>query len=191
MTANLSRRWGRDLFLLVCVGGFLPLGCQTTPIDLSKGPAPLRTARPDGTFETYEDSLTGGEVFSMYCAQCHNARALAERPFANYENAVAHMRVRANLTGKEHEKLLEFFRRWHDVPSPVPPVDPSPKRLIYSQPLSELREQPATGAAAAPAQPQPAPGPAEMQPQPAPGAADAQPVPGTANARPPEVAFPR
>ena len=40
----------------------------------------------------YEDSLTGGQIFSMYCAGCHNARPLAERPFSNYKNVAVHMR---------------------------------------------------------------------------------------------------
>ena len=128
-------------------------GCQSTPIDVGKGPAPLRMPRPGGEHESFEDSLTGGQVFSMYCAQCHNARALGERPLANYQNAVAHMRVRANLTGEEYEKLIAFLERWHDVPAPTPPVETSPKRLIFSQPIAELRkDQTPTAGPAAPAQ---------------------------------------
>jgi hypothetical protein len=151
------------------------LGCQHTPIDLSEGPAPLRMPRPGPDAETYEDSLTGGEIFAMYCNQCHNARALGERPFVNYQNAAAHMRIRANFTGEEYEKLLAFLRRWHDVPQPTPPVEPSPKRLIPPQPIAELREeiapaaqpaagaQPAAAGAAAPGE-QPPP----LQPEPLP-----------------------
>jgi hypothetical protein len=88
----------------------------------------------------------------MYCSYCHNAPALAERPFAQYRNVAAHMRVRANLTGKEYEKLMVFLRRWHDVPPPNPPAEPSPKRFIYSQPISELQ---APAAGPAPKQPDP------------------------------------
>jgi hypothetical protein len=51
------------------------------------------------------------------------------------------MRVRANLTGKEYAKLMEFLRRWNDVPPPNPEVEPSPKRVIFSQPMSELQKQ--------------------------------------------------
>jgi hypothetical protein len=87
----------------------------------------------------YEDSLTGGQVFTMYCSYCHNAPALAERPFSNFQNVAAHMRVRANLTGKEYAKLMEFLRRWHDIPPPHPAEEPSPKRLTFSQPIAELR----------------------------------------------------
>jgi hypothetical protein len=120
-------------------------------------PSPASEAEGCGC---YEDSLTGGQIFSMYCSYCHNAPSLAERPFSNFKNVAAHMRVRANLTGKEYAKLEEFLRRWHDVPQPTPPVEPSPKRFIFSQPIAELREQ----AAAGPATP-PEPGQAEEQSQ--------------------------
>jgi hypothetical protein len=178
------RRW---LPLVVGLSGVLALGCQSTPIDLADGPAPWRIPRPGPGAESYEDSLTGGEVFAMYCNQCHNARALAERPFVNYQNVAAHMRVRANLTGTEYAKLMEFLRRWHDIPSPTPPVESSPKRLIFGQPIAELRDElapnaPQAGAGAAPnnaaGQPQPAPPPAPAQPQPAAAQPQPQPQPG-------------
>jgi hypothetical protein len=155
--------------------GLIAAGCESTPINLANGPAPLHMPGSAGEGATYEDSLTGGEVFSMYCNQCHNARALGERNLANYQNVAAHMRVRANLTGKEYEKLLEFLRRWHDAPSPTPPMEPSPKRLIFGQPVAELRDEiaPIDAAGAQPVAPNqpaaPAPPAGPDQPQPAPG----------------------
>jgi hypothetical protein len=132
--------------ILVLIG-FLAAGCYNTPVDVSdyaQGPAPLRQpspAREGEVCDCYEDSLTGGQVFSMYCSYCHNV-SLAERPFSNYKNVAAHMRVRANLTGKEYAKLMEFLRRWHDVPPPHEgTVEPSPKRFIFGQPIPELRPQ--------------------------------------------------
>ena len=152
--------------MLLGLGGLIAPGCQSTPIDLSEGPAPLRMPGPGAGAESYEDSLTGGEVFSMYCNQCHNARALGERPFSNYQNVAAHMRVRANLTGTEYAKLMEFLRRWHDIPSPTPPGEPSPKRLVFDQPIAEIREEaarpePPAAAAQPPQDAAPAPPPAE------------------------------
>jgi hypothetical protein len=185
VATKFTSRSGRWVALLLGLGGFIAPGCQNTPIDLSEGPAPLRMPGPGAEAESYEDSLTGGEVFAMYCNQCHNARALGERPFSNYQNVAAHMRVRANLTGVEYAKLMEFLRRWHDVPSPTPPMEPSPKRLIYGQPIAELRDEIAP-INAAPAQPvaavqpagpaQPQPGVAPAQPQPAPGGPQALPA---------------
>ena len=142
MKSTISRR-GTMLFLLAAVSGVT--GCTVTDVDQSeynRGPAPLRQPSPAREeAQSYEDSLTGGKIFSMYCGACHNARYLSERPFSNYQNVAAHMRVRANLTGKEYAKLLEFMRRIHDVPEPNPAPAPSPKRFIFSQPIGELREE--------------------------------------------------
>ena len=156
---NMRHRW---LTRLALSGLLAAAGCYNTPVDtsdLARGPAPLRMPSPATEGEDcncYEDSLTGGQVFAMYCNYCHNAPSLAERPFSNFQNVAAHMRVRANLTGKEYAKLMEFLRRWHDIPPPHAPVEPSPKRLIFSQPVSELREQaPPKAGAPAPQQPKP------------------------------------
>ena len=170
----LRNRWPAGLSL-IATGAFAVAGCYHTPVDTSEhgqGPAPLRFRSPakEGA-ERYEDSLTGGQVFDMYCNQCHNSPALGERNFANFKNVAAHMRVRANLTGKEYAKLMEFLRRWNDVPPPTPPMETTPKRFIFSQPIQELREAapaPAKGTAALPQQPEAAGvGPAVAGHQPA------------------------
>jgi hypothetical protein len=142
----------RSLWLAVCFGvmliGLLAApGCFSTPVDNSEkaqGPAPRRMpspAREDEAQCSYEKSLTGGQVFAMYCSYCHSAPTLAERPFSNFKNVAAHMRNRANLTGTEYAKLMEFLQRWSDVPPPNPQQEPSPKRLIFSQPINELRPE--------------------------------------------------
>jgi len=132
---------------MVLAGLLVVAGCTHTPVDtseLAQGPAPLRMPSPAREAEaghSYEDSLTGGQIFTMYCSYCHNAPSLAERPFSSYRNVVTHMRVRANLTGKEYARLMEFLRRWNNVPPPNPPLEPSAKRLIFSQPIPELRPE--------------------------------------------------
>jgi hypothetical protein len=119
--------------------------------------------------DCYEDSLTGGQVFKMYCSYCHNAPTLAERPFSNYQNVAAHMRVRASLTGKEYDKLMVFLRRWHDVPEPESHEAPSPKRNIFSQPIAEMRDKQPPAAPDLPAGPRPGTNDAASPGQPAPG----------------------
>ena len=147
------------LGLLPALAGLLTVfGCCNSPVDVSdttRGPAPLRlpSPGPPGKECCYEDGLEGHRIFAMYCGACHNARSLAERPFSNYQNATQHMRVRANLTGKEYAKLLAWMRRWHDVPAPDLRETPSAKRFIFSQPIPELREDKAKTA------PDPAAGP--------------------------------
>ena len=134
--------------VIVVIGVLAVAGCHNTSVDtsdLAQGPAPRRIPSPGRDEEScgsYEDSLTGGQVFTMYYSYCHNAPNLSERNFANFKNVAAHMRVRANLTGKEYARLMEFLRRWNDVPPPTPPLEPSPKRLIFSQPMNELRPLP-------------------------------------------------
>src|SRR2546425_1519140 len=148
--------YGRLCWLgsVLCVPGLLlATGCYNTPIATSEydqGPAPLRMPAPEtagANCDCYEDSLTGGQVFSMYCSYCHNAPPISERPFSNYQNVAAHMRVRANLTGKEYAKLMAWLRRWHDVPPPDQADPSSPKRFFFGQPIPELqKQQPRTGA---------------------------------------------
>jgi hypothetical protein len=118
------------------------------------GPAPLREPSPAQAIgsESFEDGLTGGEVYQMYCAYCHNRRPMTERAFANYRNVAAHMRTRANLTGKEYEKLVDWMRRVQDAPLPSPDIEPSPKRFTFSQPIPELRDE-AKGGGEAKAEP--------------------------------------
>jgi hypothetical protein len=148
--AHLSH-YRRPFLVGLPLAGLLAVyGCYNTSVDVSdysRGPAPLRGPGPRNDNCCYEDSLEGGHIFAMYCGACHNVRSLAERPFSNYQNVAAHMRARANLTGKEYAKLIAWMRRWADVPSPPQSDTPSPKRFIYSQPISELRqEQPEKGA---------------------------------------------
>jgi hypothetical protein len=139
----------RTMAAAVLLGGLTVLhGCYHTPIDTGeKSPAPLQAAPGEQEHAqghahgNYEDSLTGKQVFTMYCGYCHFARSLAERPLANYRTAAAHMRVVADLTGKEHAKLMEYLRRWHDIPSPGQRETLAPNQHIFAQPINELRQQ--------------------------------------------------
>jgi hypothetical protein len=162
---------------LLLAAPLVALGCFRTAPDyssLAQGPVPLRApspARVAAASESYEDSLTGGQIYSMYCAQCHNPRPLSERPFSNFKNVAVHMTVRANLTGKESAKLIEFLHRFHDVPPPTaPPIAPSPKRLTFGQPINELRDQ------TTPPQSRGNPGLAPADARPTPPAAEQQPA---------------
>jgi hypothetical protein len=155
--------WAMGAALAACCATLVMIGCQSSPEGqgrsrswITRGASPEeQNAHSAGIVSSvagdaadpncppsYEDRLTGGKVFDMYCAACHNARALGERPFASYQNAATHMRVRANLTGDEYRKLMDFLRYWHDIPPATPTPEPSPKRFIFSQPISELRPQP-------------------------------------------------
>lgn len=124
-------------FATACAGCRPVPSAHTISRNYSLGDAPIES--PSVNNASYEQCLTGGRVFKMYCASCHNARTLGERPFASYEVAAAHMREQAYLTGTEYRALIHFLRRWHDVGPPTPEVEPGPKRLVFSQPIAELR----------------------------------------------------
>ena len=79
----------RSARLLVLIAVALPtLGCYNPPVDVSQTPAPFRFRLKKGEELSgkWEDEVTGGQLFSMYCGYCHNARAIGERPFSNYQN---------------------------------------------------------------------------------------------------------
>lgn len=145
------------------------LGCETPSAHTFSRNYNLRgdlpADPPQARSDSEGDCAEGGRLFKLYCGSCHNARPLSERPFSNYQVAVAHMRDQAYLTGKEYRQIIMFVRRWADVGPPTPLVGPSPKRFVYSQPISELRGEPSKDGSGAPPPP-PGPGP-WTQPSPA------------------------
>jgi hypothetical protein len=144
MRSRSRRIWSAGVLALALACHALA-GCGVTPSahtvsrNYSTGEAPIDPPK-DCDDDCFENSVGGGRLFGMYCGSCHNARALGERPFANYEVAVAHMREQAYLTGKEYRQIIHFLRRWHDVGPATADLEPSPKRFFFSQPISELRQ---------------------------------------------------
>jgi hypothetical protein len=151
-------------------------GCETpSPHTISRNYSlrPDLPVDPPGAQSSEDhDCIEGGQLYKYYCGSCHNARPLGERPFSNYHVALTHMRGQAYLTGQEYRQIMVFLRRWHDVGPPTPPVTPSPKRMIFSQPIAELRKDSSDRAPAPPSGPGPfqAPGGANPAPGGPPGA---------------------
>jgi hypothetical protein len=133
--------------LLVFAVMILTAGCEVPSAMTASRNYALRPdvpVDPPGSPATeYDDCVVGGQLYKLYCGSCHNARPLGERPLSNYHVAVAHMRDQAYLTGKEYRQIIHFLRRWQDVGPPTPDFVPSPKRFEFSQPISELRKEPA------------------------------------------------
>jgi hypothetical protein len=50
------------------------------------------------------------QVWAENCNRCHNYRPPGEFSDAQWEVIVHHMRVRANLTAKEHQTIVEFLK---------------------------------------------------------------------------------
>ena len=49
-------------------------------------------------------------MWAENCMRCHNARPATYYSLREWEIAMHHMRVRGNLTAREHEGIMEFFR---------------------------------------------------------------------------------
>ena len=65
-------------------------------------PRPRFVGRPSGK--------SGTQLWSENCTRCHNDRSSASYNDAQWEVAMHHMRIRANLTAEEHQKILEFLQ---------------------------------------------------------------------------------
>ncbi len=55
-------------------------------------------------------SKGGAQLWAENCARCHNSRPPTTYSDAEWDVAMHHMRVRANLTALEHQKIVEFLK---------------------------------------------------------------------------------
>jgi hypothetical protein len=59
---------------------------------------------------TTPSAKSGAQLWAENCVRCHNIRSPSSLSPAQWEVAMMHMRVRANLTPEEHKKILEFLK---------------------------------------------------------------------------------
>jgi hypothetical protein len=52
----------------------------------------------------------GAQLWAENCQRCHNTRSPSTLNDPQWDVAMIHMRVRANLTPEEHKKILEFLK---------------------------------------------------------------------------------
>lgn len=79
---------------------FLAVGCRITHV-----------TPPSGTAVAATDSGKGGsQLWAENCTRCHNVRSPSAYSDPEWEVAMHHMRIRANLTAEEHRKILEFLK---------------------------------------------------------------------------------
>jgi hypothetical protein len=84
--------------LLILIG--LVVGCST-----EKQSTEVAAGTPEAPTEK-----GGAELWADNCVRCHNIRSPGNYSPAQWEVVMMHMRVRANLTPKEHKKILEFLK---------------------------------------------------------------------------------
>lgn len=108
---KLMTRWfliGASVVLLFA-GGFMLTSCST-PAATSAGKAPPEKVQ---IRKTAAPGLGGAQLWTQNCGHCHNLRSPDSYSDAQWEVAMLHMRVRANLTAEEHEKILAFLKTAH------------------------------------------------------------------------------
>ncbi|MBI3462213.1 MAG: cytochrome c [Planctomycetes bacterium] len=94
--------------ILVAAAGLTLIGCRTTACHSpQKNPRACRFLCPEDKFAA---SSGGAQLWAENCARCHNDRPATSYSDAEWDVAMHHMRVRANLTGEEHRKIVEFLK---------------------------------------------------------------------------------
>jgi hypothetical protein len=83
-------------FVLAC-GACLLVGCASTG-----GGTGDRASAPDGA-----------KLWAQNCIRCHNSRSPASYSNAQWQVAMLHMRVRADLTGEQQRAIYEFLTSSH------------------------------------------------------------------------------
>ena len=86
--------------------GFVLVGCSTP------GDAPKTDATAASKKSTVA-AQSGATLWAQNCGHCHNVRSPDSYSDAQWDVAMLHMRVRANLTAEEHKKILAFLKSAH------------------------------------------------------------------------------
>ncbi len=67
---------------------------------------PARSSSADAK----RNPLSGAKLWTENCGNCHNLRNPAGYSDAQWDVAVLHMRIRANLTAEESRAILDFLK---------------------------------------------------------------------------------
>lgn len=79
-------------------------GCRTSHSEHAE------TAKPGAVVPAKSAAKGGAQLWTENCIRCHNIRSPSIYSDAEWEVAMHHMRIRANLTAEEHEKILAFLK---------------------------------------------------------------------------------
>ena len=111
------RRCALSLGILAGAASLFLAGCQmvaSTTAATTSAPATATAPAAKSTFTLFGGKTTaemgGAELWAQTCSRCHNLRSPSSFGPAQWEVAVYDMRVRANLTGEQQRKILEFLK---------------------------------------------------------------------------------
>ena len=99
--------WLVGILAITCVSLGLGLaGCSTTNSGAGAvGAAAKQNAATKGQ--------GGAQLWAQNCGHCHNIRSPDSYSDAQWDVAMLHMRIRANLTPDEHNQILVFLKSAH------------------------------------------------------------------------------
>lgn len=84
------------LIIISCVAIAWLIGCATN--------------KQSGEVAAAATGKGAAQLWAENCQRCHNTRSPSSYNDAQWEVAMLHMRVRANLTPEEYKKILEFLK---------------------------------------------------------------------------------
>jgi cytochrome c5 len=102
---QITWRWvglpGTAVALSLAMLTWLTISCST---DKQAGAVTAGNSAPSAT------EKGGAQLWADNCQRCHNTRSPSTYNDAQWEVAMMHMRVRANLTPEEHKQILAFLK---------------------------------------------------------------------------------
>ena len=87
----------------VAATGLLVIGCST----------PQKASLTQPTPATVATTPSGPQLWAQNCGHCHNIRSPSSYSDAQWDVVMLHMRIRANLTAREHKEILAFLKSAH------------------------------------------------------------------------------
>jgi len=78
--------------------------------DKKSGATSNGTATATGSDVEQKQTKGGSQLWSENCARCHNMRPPTTYSDAEWEVAMHHMRIRAQLSAEEYKAILEFLK---------------------------------------------------------------------------------
>jgi len=97
------------LFITALLVAFFLTG-RVAADDKKSGTASNGTATATESNVEQQQTRGGSQLWSENCARCHNMRPPTTYSDAEWEVAMHHMRIRAQLTAEEYKAILEFLK---------------------------------------------------------------------------------
>jgi len=96
--------------VLLIAAGLTLSSCSTPASGTAKTspPTEMKAASKDAPVPA-----EGAKLWAQNCGHCHNIRSPSSYSDAQWDVALLHMRVRANLTAEEHRQILAFLKSAH------------------------------------------------------------------------------